>query len=85
MNPVKSHMLEMSSNYNFSKVPKLYEEIANNKKLLPYHNKADKRLTDIQKSISQASFVILQMPIAVRQCQQQPFEPKTFVSLVIGT
>ena len=69
-------MLEMSSNYNFSKVPKLYEEIANNKKLLPYHNK---------KSVSQASFAILQMPIAVLQFQKQSFEPKTFVSLRIGT
>ena len=75
----------MSSNCNFAKVPKLYEEIANNKKLLSYHNKADKKLRDIQKSISQASFVILQMPIGFRQCQQQPFEPKTFVSLVIDT
>ena len=29
------------------------EEIANNKKILPYHKRADKRLGDIQKSVWQ--------------------------------
>ena len=62
--------LEMPSNCNFAKFAKLCEEIANSKKLLPYHNRADKRLADIQKSISLASSAILQqMSIAALQCQ----------------
>ena len=73
--------LKMPSNCNFEKVLKLNREIPNNKKILPYHKRADKRLADIQKSISLANSGILQMSNAALQYQQQPFEPKTFVSL----
>ena len=44
--------LKMPSNCNFAKLPKLNEEIANNKKILPCHNRTDKRLAEIQKSVS---------------------------------
>ena len=76
--------LNMPSNCNFavSKVSKLSEGIANNKKSLTYHKREDKRLTDIQKSISLAISPMLQMS-NVLQCQQQPFELKKFVSLSI--
>ena len=59
--------LKMSSICNFAKVPKLNEEIDNNKKILPYHKQADKRLTEIQKSVSLATSAILQMSNAVLQ------------------
>ena len=75
--------LKMPSNCNFTKVPKLNEEIANNKKILPYHKRAHKRLEEIQKSVSLATSAILQMSNAALQYQQQPFEPKAFVSLGI--
>ena len=76
-----ANRLKMSSNCNFAKVPKLNEEIDNNKKILPYHKQADKRLAEIQKSVSLATSAILQMSNAVLQYQQQPFEPKIFASL----
>ena len=75
--------LKMRSNCNFAKVPKLNEKIANNKKILPYHKWADKRLAEIQKSVSLATSAILQMSNAAIQYQQQPFESKAFVSLGI--
>ena len=53
--------LKMPSNCNFAKVPKLNEEIANNKKILPYHKRADERPAEIQKSVSLATSAILQM------------------------
>ena len=77
--------LKMPSNCNFTKVPKLHEEIANNKKILPYHKQADKRLAEIQKSVSLATSTILQISNAALQYQQQPFEPIAFVSLGIDT
>ena len=57
--------LEMPNNSNFAKVPKPNEEIANNKKILPYHKRADKRLGDIQKSVWQ--------PLQYCKCLMQPF------------
>ena len=75
--------LKMRSNCNFAKVPKLNEKIANSKKILPYHKWADKRLAEIQKSVSLATSAILQMSNAALQYQQQSFEPKAFVSLGI--
>ena len=65
--------LIMLSNYNFTKVPKLNEEIANN----------NKRLSDIHKSVSLATSAILQMSNAALQYQQQPFEAEMCVSLGI--
>ena len=75
--------LKVPSNCNFPKVRKLNEEIANNKKILPNRKRADKRPAEIQKSVSLATSAILQMPNAAHQYQQQPFEPKAFVSLGI--
>ena len=60
----------MSGNCNFANVPKLNEEIANNKKILPYHKQADKRPAEIQKSISLTTSAILQMSSAALQYQQ---------------
>ena len=77
--------LKMPSNCNFTKVPKLHEEIDNNKKILSYHKQADKRLAEIQKSVSLATSTILQISNAALQYQQQPFEPIAFVSLGIDT
>ena len=62
--------LKMSGNCNFANVPKLNEEIANNKKILPYHKQADKRPAEIQKSISLTTSAILQMSSAALQYQQ---------------
>ena len=70
----------MPSNCNFAKFPKLNKEIVNNKKILPCHKRAGKRLADIQKSISLATSAILQMSNAALQYLQQPFEPKTLIS-----
>ena len=75
--------LKMRSNCNFAKVPKLNEKIANSKKILPYHKWADKRLAEIQKSVSLATSAILQMSNAALQYQQQPFEAEMCVSLGI--
>ena len=44
--------LETSSNCDFANVSKLNEEIDHDKKILPYHKKADKGLVEIQKPIS---------------------------------
>ena len=41
------------------------------------------RQAEIQKSVSLATCAILQMSNAALQYQQQPFEPKAFVSLGI--
>ena len=48
--------LKMPSNCNFVKVPKLNEEIAINKEILPYHKWAD-----TQKSRNLATSAILEM------------------------
>ena len=63
-----------SSNCNFANVPKLNEEIDNNKQ-------KDRQKTDRHSEISKS--VIVQMSNAALQYQQQPFEPKMFVSLGI--
>ena len=50
--------LKMPSNCNFVKVLLVNKDIANNKKILPYHKMVDKRLIDIQKPISLATSTI---------------------------
>ena len=39
-------------NCEFVRVPKLNEAVAQNRKIPPYHKRVDRRLSDIQKSIS---------------------------------
>ena len=73
----------MSSICNFAKVPKLNEEIDNNKKILPYHKQADKRLTEIQKSVSLATSAILQMSNAVLQYSSNLLNHKFLYQLEI--
>ena len=61
--------LKIPGNCNFSKVPKLNEEIATGKKILPYHKRADERLTEIQNSVGPATSAILKVSSAALQYQ----------------
>ena len=53
--------LLIPNNCEFARVPKLNEAVAQNRKILPYHKRVDRRLSDIQKSISLATSAILQI------------------------
>ena len=61
--------LKIPGNCNFSKVSKLNEEIATSKKILPYHKRADERLTEIQNSVGMATSAILKVSSAALQYQ----------------
>ena len=53
------------------------------KQFFPTTIEQTKKLAEIQKSVSLATTAILRMSNAALQYQQQPFEPKTFLSLDI--
>ena len=71
----------------FVRVPKLNEAVSQNRKILPYHKRADKRLADIQKSISLATSEILQIANESLKSQKDSesatFDHKKVVSTAI--
>ena len=73
-------------NCEFVRVPKLNEAVAQNRKILPYHKRVDRRLSDIQKSISLATSAILQIANETLKCQKESessFDHKNVVSTAI--
>ena len=63
--------LLIPNNCEFVRVPKLNEAVAQNRKILPYHKRVDRRLSDIQKSISLATSAILQIANETLKCQKE--------------
>ena len=78
--------LLIPNNCEFVRVPKLNEAVAQNRKILPYHKRVDRRLSDIQKSISLATSAILQIANKTLKCQKESessFDHKKVVSTAI--
>ena len=78
--------LLIPNNCEFVRVPKLNEAVAQNRKILPYHKRVDRRLSDIQKSISLATSAILQIANETLKCQKESessFDHKKVVSTAI--
>ena len=63
--------LRIPNNCVFVRVPKLNETVAQNWKILPYHKRVDRRLSDIQNSISLATSAILQIANETLKCQKE--------------
>ena len=66
----------------------LCEAAAQNQKFLPYHKRVDRRLSDIQKSVSLATSAILQIANWSLKCQKESessFDHKKVVSTAIDT
>ena len=53
--------LKIPSNCTVLRVPVLNETVARNRRILPFHKRADKRLSDIQKSLTFATTAVLKM------------------------
>ena len=53
--------LKLPSNFTVLRVPVLNEAVARNRRILPFHKRADKRLSDIQKSLTFATTAVLNM------------------------
>ena len=53
--------LKIPSNCTVLRVPVLNEAVARNRRILPFHKRADKRLSDIQKSLTFATTAVLKM------------------------
>ena len=53
--------LKVHSNCTVLRVPVLNEAVARNRRILPFHKRADKRLSDIQKSLTFATTAVLKM------------------------
>ena len=78
--------LLIPNNCEFVRVPNLNEAVAQNQKILPYHKRVDRRLSDIQKSISLATSAILQIANETLKCQKESessFDHKKVVSTAI--
>ena len=78
--------LLIPNNCEFVRVPKLNEAVAQNRKILPYHKRVDRRLSDIQKSISLVTLAILQIANESLKCQiesESSFDHKKVVSTAI--
>ena len=76
------------SNCSFVKVPILNSEIASNRKILPYHKRADKRMADIQRAIKSGALAVLEMADTALKYVDGPndnqhVDTKKFVSLGI--
>ena len=74
------------NNCEFVKVPKLNEAVAQNRKIIPYHKRVDRRLSDIQKSISLTASAILQIANESLKClreSESSFDHKKVVSTAI--
>ena len=63
--------LIIPNNCEFVRVPKRNEAVAQNRKTPPYHKRVDRRLSDIQKSISLATSAILQIANETLKCQKE--------------
>ena len=75
--------LLIPNNCEFVRVPKLNEAVAQNRKILPYHKRVDRGLSDIQKSISLATSAIFQIANETLKCQKESessFDHKKVVS-----
>ena len=78
--------LLIPNNCEFVRVPKLNAAVVRNRKILPYHKRVDRRLSDIQKSISLAASAILQIANESLKCQKESessFDHKKEVSTAI--
>ena len=53
--------LKASRNCTVLRVPVLNEAVTRNRRILPFHKRADKRLSDIQKSLTFATTAVLKM------------------------
>ena len=53
--------LKVPSNCTFLRVPVLNEAVARNRRILPFHKRADKWLSDIQKPLTFAMTAVLKM------------------------
>ena len=65
---------------------KLNEAVAQNRKILPYHKRVDRRLSDIQESISFPISAILKIADESLKCQKEyesSFDHKKVVSTAI--
>ena len=86
VNKIAERLLLIPNNCEFVRVPKLNEAVAQNRKILPYHKRVDRRLSDIQKSISLATSAILQIANETLKCQKESessFDHKKVVSTAI--
>ena len=53
--------LKISANCSAIRVPLLNEAVAENRKIMPFHKRADKKLSDIQKGPSFAKSAVLEL------------------------
>ena len=63
--------LVIPNNCEFVRVPKLDEGVAQNRKILLYHERVDRRLSDIQKSLTLATSAFLQVANETLKCQKE--------------
>ena len=63
--------LLIPNNCEFVRVRKLNQPVAQNRKILPYHKRLDRRLSDIQKSISLATSAIFQIANESLKCKKE--------------
>ena len=78
--------LLIPNNCKFVRVPKPNEVVSKNRKILPYHKSVDRRLSDIQKSISLATSAIFQIANETLKSQKESessFDHKKVVSTAI--
>ena len=74
------------NNWEFARVLKLNEAVVQNQKILPYQKRVDRRLSDIQKSISFAISADLKIEDQSLKCQKEyesSFDHKKVVSTAI--
>ena len=53
--------LKVPSNCTVSRVPVLNEAVARNRRILPFHKRADKQLSDSEKSLTFSTTAVLKM------------------------
>ena len=76
--------LLIPNNCEFVRVPKLNEAVGQNRKILLYHKRVDRRLSYIQKSISVANSAILQIADESLKWQKES-EPSIDHKKVVST
>ena len=67
--------LKISANYSGICVPILNEAVAKNGKIMPFHKRADKILSDIQKGLILATPAVLQIADELIQAQNESRPP----------
>ena len=65
-------VLKVPSNCMVLRVPVLNEAVARNRKILPFHKRADKRLSVIQKSLTFAATAVLKMADEILTASTEP-------------